>query len=93
MSISSATSSINNFTPSSSSVFQINDRVIVDGGAISGGGSLNSDISKTPINNSSSNLERSGTIRFIGKTAFKDGDWLGIELDTPTGKNDGSVYG
>ena len=38
-------------------------------------------------------LERSGTIRFIGKTEFREGDWLGIELDAPEGKNDGSVSG
>ncbi|KAF9583818.1 hypothetical protein BGW38_008407 [Lunasporangiospora selenospora] len=35
----------------------------------------------------------SGYLGFLGPTAFKDGIWAGIELDTPTGKNDGSVGG
>jgi len=36
---------------------------------------------------------RQATIRFIGTTHFAPGDWIGIELDEPTGKNDGSVQG
>ncbi|KAG0234547.1 Kinesin protein 1B [Actinomortierella wolfii] len=35
----------------------------------------------------------SGFLRFLGPTEFKTGTWAGIELDTPTGKNDGSVNG
>lgn len=36
----------------------------------------------------------SGTIRFIGRTDFKAGTWIGIELHkTGTGKNDGSIEG
>ncbi|KAJ1657605.1 hypothetical protein IWQ61_003019 [Dispira simplex] len=34
-----------------------------------------------------------GTIRFTGVTEFAPGKWMGIELDTPTGKNNGSVNG
>jgi len=34
-----------------------------------------------------------GTIRFIGDVEFATGTWVGIELDKPSGKNDGSVKG
>ncbi|KXX82549.1 Dynactin subunit 1 [Madurella mycetomatis] len=36
---------------------------------------------------------RNGTIRYVGQTAFAPGDWVGIELDDGSGKNDGSVQG
>ncbi|KAJ9223555.1 hypothetical protein DTO271D3_1635 [Paecilomyces variotii] len=36
---------------------------------------------------------RQATVRFIGSTHFAPGDWIGIELDEPTGKNDGAVQG
>lgn len=76
--------------------FQVGDRILIDGS----GGSAN-ELGRTPNssttsnnnNTSENNFERSGIIRFIGKTQFKEGDWLGVELDTPTGKNDGSVAG
>lgn len=36
---------------------------------------------------------RQATVRFIGTTHFASGDWIGIELDDATGKNDGAVQG
>ncbi|XP_067901597.1 kinesin-like protein KIF13B isoform X2 [Heterodontus francisci] len=36
---------------------------------------------------------KTGTVRYIGPTGFADGIWIGIELDVPAGKNDGSVGG
>lgn len=32
-----------------------------------------------------------GTLRFCGTTEFASGQWAGIELDEPEGKNNGSV--
>ncbi|XP_045436524.1 CAP-Gly domain-containing linker protein 4 isoform X2 [Pipistrellus kuhlii] len=37
--------------------------------------------------------QRLGTIRFFGTTNFAPGQWYGIELEKPHGKNDGSVGG
>ncbi|KAM6912787.1 CAP-Gly domain-containing linker protein 4 [Xenentodon cancila] len=37
--------------------------------------------------------QRTGVVQFCGKTSFAPGVWLGIELDKPSGKNDGSVRG
>ncbi|CAM9464632.1 unnamed protein product, partial [Phaeothamnion confervicola] len=34
-----------------------------------------------------------GTVRFFGRTYFSDGLWLGVELDTRAGRNDGMVQG
>lgn len=31
--------------------------------------------------------------RWVGPTHFSDGIWIGVELDTPDGRNDGEVQG
>lgn len=36
---------------------------------------------------------KSGTLRFCGTTEFAVGLWIGVELDSPDGKNDGSING
>lgn len=36
---------------------------------------------------------RRGIVRFIGTASFSEGQWVGIELEEPTGKNDGVVQG
>lgn len=36
---------------------------------------------------------RTGVVRYFGPTQFREGQWIGIELDEPSGKNDGSVEG
>lgn len=32
-----------------------------------------------------------GTVEYIGTTAFAQGKWVGINLDEPKGKNNGTV--
>jgi dynactin 1 len=36
---------------------------------------------------------RKATVRFAGQTNFQVGEWIGVELEEKTGKNDGSVQG
>jgi dynactin complex subunit len=36
---------------------------------------------------------RVGVIEFVGLTKFAVGIWAGVVLDTPDGKNDGTVDG
>ncbi|XP_052009567.1 kinesin-like protein KIF13B isoform X2 [Xyrauchen texanus] len=36
---------------------------------------------------------KSGTVRYIGPTHFSEGIWVGVQLDTLSGKNDGSIDG
>lgn len=39
------------------------------------------------------NDDRFATIRYADEVQFAEGVWIGVELETPTGKNDGSVRG
>ena len=34
-----------------------------------------------------------GTVRFIGETAFADGEWIGVEVKNGQGKSNGTVNG
>lgn len=36
---------------------------------------------------------RVATLRYVGQPHFAAGDWVGVELEDNTGKNDGSVQG
>ena len=36
---------------------------------------------------------RTATVRFAGNTHFAPGDWVGVELEDASGKNDGAVQG
>ncbi|CAN0506395.1 unnamed protein product, partial [Laminaria digitata] len=36
---------------------------------------------------------KKGVVKFIGTTEFAAGDWIGVELDSTEGKNNGTVNG
>lgn len=46
--------------------------------------------SRCQIESSEPGFHKRGTVRFVGKTKFALGTWIGVEYDEPIGKNDGS---
>lgn len=42
---------------------------------------------------SASGPPKTGVLRYLGHTDFAAGEWAGVELDDPLGKNDGTVAG
>lgn len=33
------------------------------------------------------------TVRYVGQTSFSEGEWVGVEMQYPKGKNNGTVQG
>jgi dynactin 1 len=36
---------------------------------------------------------RHAIVRYVGTTQFQEGEWVGVEMDMPVGKNNGTVQG
>ncbi|KAJ8369160.1 hypothetical protein SKAU_G00091880 [Synaphobranchus kaupii] len=65
---------------------KLGDRVLLDDMKLS-------QKSCSDVSSSLQHVKQTGTLRFCGTTEFASGQWVGVELDEPEGKNDGSVGG
>lgn len=51
------------------------------------------DLGKRVIFLGNDKRQKYGVLRFVGEAEFAEGVWCGVELDLPSGKNNGSVHG